>query len=104
MISPASPMSLPRQVMGERISRNGSMRTPSPRGQGQAAALGELPCAAVQAGRSGTMQGKNMPLYKQENLASKMPDDTLVKYFTGPEVISVLVDPRRRSRRHALSS
>jgi hypothetical protein len=40
-----------------------------------------------------TMQGKNMPLYKQEQFAPNMPDETLVKYFTAPEVITVLVGP-----------
>jgi hypothetical protein len=40
-----------------------------------------------------TSQGKNLPLYKQENFAPNMPDDALVKYFTAPEVIYVLVGP-----------
>ncbi len=40
-----------------------------------------------------TTQGKNLPLYKQEQFSPNQPDETLVKYFTAPEVISVLVGP-----------
>ena len=40
-----------------------------------------------------TTQGKNLPLYKQEQFSPNMPDETLVKYFTAPEVIYILVGP-----------
>jgi hypothetical protein len=40
-----------------------------------------------------TVQGKHMPLYKQEQFAPNMPDDTPVKYFAGPEFITVVVGP-----------
>ena len=38
-------------------------------------------------------QGKSIPLYKRENFAPDMPDDTLVKYFPSPEAIYVIVGP-----------
>jgi hypothetical protein len=40
-----------------------------------------------------TMQGKPMPLYVPENFEPNMPDDTPVKYFSAPEVITVVVGP-----------
>jgi hypothetical protein len=40
-----------------------------------------------------TIQGKPVPLYPKELNDPNLPDDTLIKYFAGPEMITIIVGP-----------